>query len=263
MADSSVRQRQNKTSSSDSSSGKKAKSASGVEDTSRVISILDVLRVLVTMVVAAVAVSYYTTSGESLTYGYKPWFLNANKLQAWYNGPVQVTLEELARHDGRNPDLPLWIAVNGTVFDVSSGRRMYGPGGSYSVFAGRDATRAFVTGCFVEDRTHDLRGAERAFLPIEDVPNEPITKAEKKARAEREKQAAKQRVHDEIKRWADFFGGSDKYAEVGKIVGLRKPTGPSPSLCEYAQKGRPKRSAILAQQEQAAEAAAAAAAAEE
>ncbi|KAF5321705.1 hypothetical protein D9619_001068 [Psilocybe cf. subviscida] len=55
--------------------------------------------------------------------------------------------------DGR----PLYLAIDGDVYDVSSGKA-YQPGGSYHHFVGTDAARAFATGCFKEHKTHDIRG---------------------------------------------------------------------------------------------------------
>ncbi|KAI9022526.1 cytochrome b5-like heme/steroid binding domain-containing protein [Hyaloraphidium curvatum] len=71
-----------------------------------------------------------------------------------------LTPQQLARHDGRDPSKPLYLAINGTIFDVTAGRRFYGPGGAYEQFGGRDCARAFATGCLAsaEHRTHDLRG---------------------------------------------------------------------------------------------------------
>ncbi|KAK2022536.1 membrane-associated progesterone receptor component 1 [Colletotrichum zoysiae] len=57
--------------------------------------------------------------------------------------------------DGR----PVYVAVRGRVFDVTAGRSFYGPGGPYSNFAGRDATRGLAMGSFDEDMlTADLDG---------------------------------------------------------------------------------------------------------
>ncbi|XP_069470821.1 neuferricin [Ambystoma mexicanum] len=57
---------------------------------------------------------------------------------------------ELARYRGEDGGLGLYLALLGQVFDVQRGRIHYGPGGSYSFFAGRDASRAYVTGDFTE-----------------------------------------------------------------------------------------------------------------
>ena len=43
---------------------------------------------------------------------------------------------ELAYYDGTE-DRPIYIAADGFVFDVSSGRDFYGPGAGYHPFAGR------------------------------------------------------------------------------------------------------------------------------
>ncbi|KAK9323557.1 cytochrome b5-like heme/steroid binding domain-containing protein [Lipomyces orientalis] len=66
----------------------------------------------------------------------------------------------LALYDGSDPDLPIYVGLNGSVYDVTESDRTYGPGGPYHHFAGRDAARAFVTGCFTTDLTHDLRGLD-------------------------------------------------------------------------------------------------------
>lgn len=44
----------------------------------------------------------------------------------------------------------LYLAFLGTVYDVSSGKDHYGPGGGYHFFAGRDGTRGYLTGDFTE-----------------------------------------------------------------------------------------------------------------
>lgn len=69
-----------------------------------------------------------------------------------------MTPEELLKYDGTDPTLPLYLAVNGQIFDVSEGKRIYAPGGSYHIFAGKDCARGYATGCFKQDCTYDLRG---------------------------------------------------------------------------------------------------------
>jgi len=55
------------------------------------------------------------------------------------------TLEELREYDGRTSDTPIYIALKGKVYDVSSRGMFYGPGGPYHIFAGRDASRSLAT----------------------------------------------------------------------------------------------------------------------
>ena len=67
---------------------------------------------------------------------------------------ISLTAEELAEYDGRPIDddadgerRPLFLAVLGRIYDVSAGKAFYGPGRTYHKLVGRDASRAFCTGC--------------------------------------------------------------------------------------------------------------------
>ncbi|KAJ3512496.1 hypothetical protein NLJ89_g3488 [Agrocybe chaxingu] len=51
------------------------------------------------------------------------------------------TTEELKQFDGKDPSKPILVAIKGTVFDVSHKADVYGPGRSYSIFAGKDGSR--------------------------------------------------------------------------------------------------------------------------
>jgi predicted heme/steroid binding protein len=67
-----------------------------------------------------------------------------------------LTVDELAEYDGRLlPDsserAPLFLAIRGRIYDVSAGVAFYGPGRSYHKLVGKDATRAFCTGCLEPD----------------------------------------------------------------------------------------------------------------
>ncbi|SPN97295.1 probable DAP1 Damage response protein [Cephalotrichum gorgonifer] len=51
-----------------------------------------------------------------------------------------ISTEELAKSNGVD-GRPCYVGIKGIIFDVS-GKDMYLPGGSYSAFAGKDASRA-------------------------------------------------------------------------------------------------------------------------
>lgn len=157
------------------------------------------------------------------------------------SGPIYLTEKELLSYDGSDPQKPLYLAINGTIYDVSNGRRMYGPGGSYNVFAGRDAARGFVTGCFAEDQTADLRGLEEMFLPVDDPEvDKYFTTAEMERMRGEEMAAAKERAFEALNHWVKFFANSKKYHRVGFV---KRGEGwleklPRRELCAQAQKGR-------------------------
>lgn len=207
---------------------------------------LDILRVLTFLVFASCGLSYVISGGESFTWGIKnpPKYMKVDWWKAQLKGPIHLTLEELAQHDGTDPEKPLFLAINGSIYDVSANRRTYGPGGSYHVFAGVDASRGFVTGCFHEDRNADMRGVEDMFLPIDDPEVDKHFSPEELEKLKKvELEEALQKVHDQFDHWAKFFDKSPKYQKVGHVKREKNwlEKEPRKPLCEIAQKGRPKR----------------------
>jgi predicted heme/steroid binding protein len=157
------------------------------------------------------------------------------------NGPLYLTPEQLAAYDGTDPSKPIYLAINHTIYDVTAGARIYGPGGSYNVFAGVDASRGYVTGCFAEDRTPDMRGAEEMYLPLDDSRVDRMWPAgELAALRVEERRVAKEKVHHALKHWVDFFAKSKKYHFVGYVKReedwLKKMK--RRKLCDQAAKAR-------------------------
>ncbi|KAK8189862.1 uncharacterized protein BKA78DRAFT_296152 [Phyllosticta capitalensis] len=297
------------------------------------IGIMDLLRVLGGLTLLSFALSYWVTAGDSLLWGWRPWFSRAEGLRAWMtrsfqeeggcggaggeglglcifyrkswmwtragklemrsvgrcqgssrtqelegaeedhnadkrikthantilqqSGPVLLTDEQLKGYDGSDASKPIYLALNGTIYDVSAGRHFYGPGGGYSFFAGRDAVRAFVTGCFDTDLSPDLRGVEEMYMPVDEeegstttttastTPTPSLTPAQRKIQRQADLRQARKRVAEAVNGWARVFSGETgkEYVAVGRVV---RPEGwlddvPVPELCEKARKQRPVR----------------------
>ncbi|CAG2115626.1 unnamed protein product [Medioppia subpectinata] len=98
-----------------------------------------------------------------------------------------MTRSELSRFDGSSDSLGLYLAFLGVIYDVSSGAQHYKPGGSYSFFAGKDATKAFITGEFTETGLTD----DLSEVDVESF--------------------------DGIQTWSDLY--EKDYRRVGKVVG--------------------------------------------
>ncbi|KAF9958933.1 hypothetical protein BGZ72_010614 [Mortierella alpina] len=80
------------------------------------------------------------------------------------------TSEELSGHDGTEENSTIYVAIKGTVFDVTGKKAMYGPGGGYHCFAGRDASKALgMSSLKVEDCVADYSGlTEKELKTLED-----------------------------------------------------------------------------------------------
>nr|CAG8436050.1 8649_t:CDS:2 [Entrophospora candida] len=78
------------------------------------------------------------------------------------------TPAELAKYDGTDASQPIYVAIKGTIFDVTTKRESYGPGGSYHVFAGKDASKALGMGSLQpEDVIADYSSLDdKQFLKI-------------------------------------------------------------------------------------------------
>jgi predicted heme/steroid binding protein len=51
-----------------------------------------------------------------------------------------MTVQELTKYNGDDPNLPIYIGLNGLVYDVSSGRSFYDANGTYHYLAGKDSS---------------------------------------------------------------------------------------------------------------------------
>ena len=84
------------------------------------------------------------------------------------------TQTELLKFDGTDENLPLYLVVVGQVYDVSNGRQYYSKGEGYNIFAGKDCSRAFVTGEFdANNRTADAPAFHDIFVRTVLVPRVP------------------------------------------------------------------------------------------
>jgi len=98
-----------------------------------------------------------------------------------------ITKEQLKQYNGEDPKKKIYLAFLGIVYDVSKGETHYSPGGSYSMFTAKDASRAFITGDFSEaGLTDDLTGIKTDSF-------------------------------NGVKEWSDFYEKS--YRRVGRLVG--------------------------------------------
>ncbi len=108
-----------------------------------------------------------------------------------YNGrgssdkPTTTTTGGGGAKDGqREPDkASIYIAVRGTVFDVTPGAQFYGPRGPYANFAGRDASRGLALGSFDDDvLTHDLGAPLDALADLDAEQREALADWEQRFR---------------------------------------------------------------------------------
>lgn len=78
-----------------------------------------------------------------------------------------MTREELRQFDGQDGK-PIYLAILGQIYDVSSSADFYGAGGPYEIFAGRDASRALATMSLDEESVESpsLEGLKKSQMDM-------------------------------------------------------------------------------------------------
>lgn len=51
-----------------------------------------------------------------------------------------MNITELSKYDGTNPDLPIYLALDGEIYDITPGKEFYQVGGPYHDLAGKDSS---------------------------------------------------------------------------------------------------------------------------
>lgn len=71
-----------------------------------------------------------------------------------------LTAVELKKYDGSNPDLPIYIAIDGKIYDVTEGKEYYKTGAQYHYLAGKDSSEVLnkVPGGAVIKRKYPVVG---------------------------------------------------------------------------------------------------------
>ncbi|KAH8105496.1 cytochrome b5 [Cristinia sonorae] len=142
-------------------------------------------------------------SGKFFTGSYL-WENHVSSLKQFIPTNDRLFLESgLAKFDGSVDGRPIYLAIDGIVYDVTPGKSAYGPGGTYSIMAGKDAARAYATGCFdAAHLTHDIRDLDEKEL-------------------------------QSLNHWKKFYAESTKYNRVGRVSHPPiDPSSPVPEHCD-------------------------------
>lgn len=112
--------------------------------------------------------------------------------------PIKLTLDELRAFDGQDGG-KIFVSLSGRIIDVTEGAASYGPGGSYSLFGGRDVTKNLALMDLSEESLNQPR-----FVP--------------------ETEDAKKSLES----WWQRL--TAKYPHVGEVVGVDSPLQPNSPL---------------------------------
>ncbi|CAM9845900.1 unnamed protein product [Phaeothamnion confervicola] len=114
--------------------------------------------------------------------------------------PRNFTLAQLAQFRGETEGTPIYLSIRGEVFDVSDNRPMYGPEGSYHLFAGHEVSKSLARMSFEPEDLDVMQWDDLSF-------------GEK----------------DTLDGWVDSFRHGKGYAVVGRVVPPPEPRPVTPA----------------------------------
>ncbi|KGN63003.1 probable steroid-binding protein 3 [Cucumis sativus] len=80
---------------------------------------------------------------------------------------LKLTPQQLLVYNGSDRSKPLYVALKGCIYDVTKSVLLYGLGGSYNMFAGKDASRALAKmSKNVSDITSSLVGLSKKEISV-------------------------------------------------------------------------------------------------
>ncbi|KAJ7047776.1 cytochrome b5-like heme/steroid binding domain-containing protein [Mycena alexandri] len=166
------------------------------------VGVLGLLKFLVYLTVFLALAGKFVTG--SYTWEYETRWVQLKTF--WPTDQRLFSENTLAEFNGEN-ERPTFLAIDGDVYDVSKGKS-YQPGGSYHFMVGRDAARAFGTGCFQTHRTHDLRGLS-------------------------------DQEYEGVQHWKKFFENHKDYPKVGRVSHPPiDPASPIPEHCDAKKQAK-------------------------
>lgn len=105
--------------------------------------------------------------------------------------------------------------------------------------AGKDAARAFGTGCFQEHRTHDLRGLSDKQLAVRIPWSRLILVLVTNITSI---------SHQGVEHWKKFFSNHKDYKRVGRVYHPPiNPESPIPTMCDLNSPKKPEKAQVAPQ----------------
>ena len=97
-------------------------------------SVISTIRSILILCIFLPLFSHFLTSTYTFhTSPYLKRYWDRSAFNSWKREIISFTPIQLSMYDGSDLDLPVYLGIDGLVYDVSKNRRVYGKGGSYNM----------------------------------------------------------------------------------------------------------------------------------